>query len=77
MQVRATGLRTNVYQLIDRVLMTGEAIEVKRHGQIVKIVRNTPKSGLRSLEPHPDSINCTDDELIYNNWLSEWNDGLS
>lgn len=30
-----------------------------------------PESKLAKLKPHPDTITCTDEELIYNNWLSE------
>ncbi len=77
MQVSATELRTHVYQLLDRVVSTGEILEVKRRGQIVKIMRDTPKSRLSALIAHPDTLKCTDDELIYNNGLSEWNDDLS
>lgn len=76
MQVSTTELRTNIYQLLDRVISTGETIEIKRHGQIVKIVRDTPKAKLANLKPHPDTINCTDDELIHNNWLGEWRNDL-
>lgn len=77
MHVSATELRTNIYQLLDHVITTGEPLEIKRHGQTIKIIRDTQKSKLSSLKPHPDTIHCTDDELIHNNWLSEWQNDLS
>lgn len=77
MVVTATELRANIYTLMDQVLTTGEALEVKRHGKKLRLIRDTQKSKLSALQAHPDTIQCTEEELIYNNWVGEWKHGLS
>ncbi len=77
MQVSTTELRSNLYKFIDYTLETGETIEIKRHGRVVKLTPDAPISRLINLRPHPNTIHCSDEELIYNNWISEWKDDLS
>lgn len=71
--ITATELRANVYRILDRVLETGVAQEVRRGGSRLLIV---PAEGrrLRLADlPKRDGLNCTFDELVATSWDQEWN----
>ncbi|MDF2530179.1 MAG: hypothetical protein K0Q57_1059 [Gammaproteobacteria bacterium] len=75
--ITATELRGNLYQLLDQVLATGEPLEIKRHGQVLKIIpEQAPlkKSKLAKLKKHQGVINCNPEELIHQDWLAEWSE---
>jgi prevent-host-death family protein len=65
-------LRANLYQVIDRVLETGEPVVVERHGRRVRLVPDAPHSKLASLEPHPDYLNGDPDDIVHMDWSGEW-----
>ncbi|MEZ4426025.1 MAG: type II toxin-antitoxin system prevent-host-death family antitoxin [Gemmatimonadota bacterium] len=46
-------LRADLYRVIDRVLETGEPVEVERNGRRVRIVPAEAASQLAALRPHP------------------------
>ncbi len=74
--ISATEFRGNLYHFLDQVLATGQALEVKRHGHILKIIPEAPKpkkNKLVNLKLRKNVISCTPDELIHQEWLSEWN----
>jgi len=75
--ISATEFRGKLYYFLDQVLATGEALEIKRHGQVLKIVLEHPKpkkNKLAKLKKHKGVISCTPEELIQQDWLSEWNE---
>jgi antitoxin (DNA-binding transcriptional repressor) of toxin-antitoxin stability system len=71
MRVSATTLRQNLYQILDEVLDKGIPVEIKRKGQILKIVPEKPKSKLDNLEPH-DTIVGDPESIITIDWYKEW-----
>jgi len=50
MSLTASKLRENLYKVLDEVLETGVAVEIRRRGKILKIVPAEPQSKLANLE---------------------------
>lgn len=72
MAVTASELRANVYRLLDRVLETGEPLEIERNGRVLRIVPDARRWGIDSLEPHPGTIIGDPDDLTHLDWSDEW-----
>lgn len=65
--ISATELRGNLYKFLDEVLETGKPLEIRRNGQILKIVAESvkPKANkLLNLKKRQGVISCTHEELI-------------
>ena len=73
MIVKSTELRANLYRLLDRVLSTGEPLEVERKGRRIRIAPATPKNKLSRLEAHPEDLVGDPDDLVHLDWSHEWN----
>lgn len=71
MIVTTSKLRQNIYRLMDRALKTGEPLEVKRHGETLKIVPQRPVSKLARLVRH-DCIAGNPESLVHVDWSREW-----
>jgi antitoxin (DNA-binding transcriptional repressor) of toxin-antitoxin stability system len=50
MQITASQLRQNIYQILDRIIEKGEVVEIKRKGTIIKLVPETKKSKIERLK---------------------------
>lgn len=74
MEINATQFRENIYKLLDRVLETGEPLEIVRKGRRLRIApAGAPKGfSLSSLEPHLDAIVGDPDDLIHMDWSPQW-----
>ena len=75
MKQTATNLRAHLYEMLDRVVKTGEPIEVERGGVQLCIVRKeqvrgTPKRTPKAL---PNLIVGDPDDLIHMEW--PWSEG--
>ncbi len=74
MQIKASNLRKDIYRLLDRVLATGEPLEIERNGQFLKVVPERQRgSKLAKLVPH-NCITGDAEELVHMDWSSEWNE---
>lgn len=73
MAVTASELRRDVYRLLDRVLETGEELEVERKGRRIRISAVPERSKLDDLVPHPGYIVGDPDDLVHLDWYTEWN----
>ena len=51
MPVKPSQLRENIYRILDQVLETGVAVEIERHGKLLRIVPVEPRSKLDNLKP--------------------------
>ncbi len=71
MTVTATKLRQDLYNLLDQVLETGEALEIERKGRILRIVADPPRPRTANLVPH-DYIVGDPDDIVHMDWSSEW-----
>jgi len=72
MPVKVTDLRANLYQLLDRVLQTGEVLEVNRNGRILRILPAVPRKKIERLTPHSGDIVGDPDDLVHLDWSGEW-----
>jgi hypothetical protein len=77
MTITVTKLRQSLFNEIDKVIATGQPIEIERKGHRLQIVLAEKKSKLSALVTRENIIACSDDELIYNDWLKGWKDDIS
>ncbi|BCX81157.1 hypothetical protein MIT9_P0735 [Methylomarinovum caldicuralii] len=64
-------LRANLYRILDRILETGQAVEIKRKGRRLRIVPER-KIKLELLKPHPDYLKVPPDDIVHMDWSEEW-----
>lgn len=76
MKVTATKLRSELYQILDRVLATGESVEVTRaEGTVVikpLLSEKRSRPGKRKPKPNPNLVVGDPDDLIHFDWVSHW-----
>jgi len=72
MRVTASQLRQDIYRILDRVIETGEGIEIERKGKVLRIVPPEPARRLDRLTKHPDYIVGDPDDLVHIDWSEEW-----
>ena len=71
MIVTASGLRQDIYRLLDQVIETGRPLEVRRGDKMLKIVAEKPVSKLCNLSPHK-CIRGNPEDLVHLDWSQEW-----
>ena len=64
-------LRQNLYRILDRILETGEPVEIHRKGKRLRIVREDTRK-LDLLKPHPDYLRTDPEDLVHVDWSGEW-----
>lgn len=70
-RISPSALRSNIYKLLDRVLRTGEPVEIERRGRRLKIVREDGGK-LDLLKPHPDYLRGDPEDIVHLDWSDEW-----
>ncbi len=75
MTITASKLRSNIYQILDRVLQTGEPVGISRRGKIIKIVPPFEPSKLDRIKKI-GKINGDQESLVHMNWAREWKGGI-
>jgi hypothetical protein len=75
MQVTASQLRQNIYRLLDRVLETGEPLEIVRKGRRLRLLPDEQPSRVAALEPHPDAVVGDPEDLVHLDWSTAWRPG--
>jgi antitoxin (DNA-binding transcriptional repressor) of toxin-antitoxin stability system len=73
--VKPSQLRANLYRLLDRVLRTGEPIEIDRAGQKLLLVPKEKRGKLHNLTRR-DVITGDPEDLVHLNWSKEWKGDL-
>lgn len=71
MKITATSFRKNLYALLDRVIETGNPIDIERKGKIIRILAIEPKSKLSNLKKR-NVINGNPEDIISIDWSNEW-----
>ncbi len=69
--ITATQLRKDVYRLLDRVVDSGEIIEVNRKGTLIRI-EPVRANKLESLKGRPACIRGNPDDLAHMDWSDQW-----
>lgn len=72
MIITPSKLREDIYNILDAVLENGEVVEVKRKGQIIKIVPPKKRNKLSSLVSHSDAVVGDSDDFVSMDWSKEW-----
>ncbi len=76
MKITATRLRSELYRILDRVLETGEAVEVTRaEGTIVikpLASERRAKPRRKKARTNPDLVVGNPDDLIHFDWVGHW-----
>ena len=72
MALTVSALRADIYRIIDRVVRTGQPVEVTRKGRRVRIVPVDPPSRLDNLTAHPGDIIGDPEDLVHMDWSHEW-----
>jgi hypothetical protein len=71
MVVKPSRLRANLYRLLDRVVQTGEPIEIDRGGKKLLIVPKEKPARLKSLVRREVIVGDPED-LVHLDWSKEW-----
>ena len=73
MTLTTSKLREDIYKILDRVIETGEPVEIMRKGRIVKITAEgvAASSRLAKLEKR-DCIRGNPEDLVEIDWSQEW-----
>jgi hypothetical protein len=70
----ASRLRDDIYNILDKVLETGEPVEIERKGRLLRIVAEPPPvSRLSRLIERPGLINGDPEDLPEIDWMKDWN----
>lgn len=64
-------LRANLYRILDRILDSGESVQIERKGRRLRIVVEQ-KGKLDMLKPHPDYLKVAPEEIVHLDWSDEW-----
>lgn len=72
MSLTASTLRQDIYRILDRVLETGEPVEIERRGRILRIVPDRPREKLAGLVQREGYLRCEPEELVHLDWSDEW-----
>lgn len=75
MLITASELRGNIYRLLDKVLETGEPLEIERQGRLVRIVPAEKPARIASLVKH-DCLNGDMEDIVHLDWAEEWHGDL-
>ena len=71
MALTASTLRQDIYRILDQILETGNPVEIKRRGRILRIVPEEPVSKFDNLVKR--SVTTGDPEdIVHIDWSGEW-----
>ncbi|PIY20472.1 MAG: type II toxin-antitoxin system Phd/YefM family antitoxin [Deltaproteobacteria bacterium CG_4_10_14_3_um_filter_60_8] len=72
MAVSTSQLRGNIYKLLDKVLETGEPLEIERKGRKLKIIPSPAPDRFSRLQPHKKYLAADPEEIVHVDWSGEW-----
>ncbi len=70
--ITPSKLREDIYNILDSVIETGEVVEVKRKGQIIKIVPPQKAKKLDKLIQHKNVVEGDSEDLVSMDWSEAW-----
>ncbi|HHB91214.1 MAG TPA: type II toxin-antitoxin system Phd/YefM family antitoxin [Anaerolineae bacterium] len=66
--ISPTELRKNIYKILDQVLETGQPVEIKRRGRVLRIVPAEPVDKFQRLVSRPEIIQGDPEDLVHLVW---------
>lgn len=72
MRVTASQLRADVYRLLDRVLETGEPLEIERGGRTLRVVAEPQGSWVDRLVPREGVLVGDPEDIVHLDWSGNW-----
>jgi hypothetical protein len=72
MRTTPTDFRSHLYTWLDKVVATGEPLEIVRKGVVLQVSPVNKPSKLQRLQKH-DIFRSDPNDLIHLDWSSEWN----
>ncbi len=74
MRMTATELRANLYKTLDRVLLTGEPVEIVRNGRTLRLTVDpvVRKGSIFDRLVKHDYIVGDPEDLVHIDWSHEW-----
>ncbi len=73
MEVTASGLRQDIYRILDQVLATGEPVAIRRKGRTLRIVADDGPGGrLAAVRTNPDALVGDPEDLVHVDWSDLW-----
>jgi hypothetical protein len=71
MNTTVTDLRSHLYTWLDRVLETGEVLEVRRKGVVLRISREHSASRIGRIPKRPTML-VDPDAIVNQEWSEAW-----
>lgn len=71
-RVTLSELRNDLYRLADRVLDSGEPLEIARKGRTLRLVAEPASDRLDRIQPIPGLITGDPEALVELDWSDEW-----
>lgn len=75
MDVTASQLRQDIYRLLDRVLETGEPLEIERKGHRLRVVAVDAPDRLSRIRGNPNAVVGDPEDLVTIDWVQYWDAG--
>lgn len=72
MAISASALRSDVYNILDRVLESGDPVIIERNGRKLKIVAVEQVTIFDRLVEHPGFVVGDSDDFVEMDWSHEW-----
>jgi hypothetical protein len=72
MKISASRLRQDIYRILDEILKTGNAVEIERHGRILKIVADCPPNGKLHRLKKRKFTDESSENFTHIDWSGEW-----
>ena len=69
--IKASQLREDIYNLLDRVIETGAPLEIKRKGRTLKIVLEKKSGKLVNLKKR-EVMSMPPDSYVHMDWSKQW-----
>ena len=71
MPISASRLRQDIYRILDKILATGEPVEIERKGRRLKIIPANRPGRLERM-PRRDYLTVDPEEIVEIDWSGEW-----